>query len=481
MAYKDLREFLKLLEGKGLLKRIKVEVDPHLEIAEINDRVVKAGGPALLFEKPGDSKIPALVNTFGSYERMRLALEVDNLDEIGDRMLEFLEPDIPTNLIEKLKSLPKLKRLADFIPKQVRSGPCKEVIIKNNPSLDILPILKTWPGDGGKFITLPMVFTRDPETGNRNCGMYRMHVYDSETTGMHWHMHKDGARHFRKAEELGRRLDVAVAIGADPAVMYSATAPLPEDIDEMLLAGFLRRSPVEMVKCETVDLEVPANSEIVLEGFCEPGERRTEGPFGDHTGYYSPQDDYPVFHITCITHRKDAIYPATIVGKPPMEDCFIGKATERIFLPLLRKQLPEVVDMNLPLEGVFHNIAVVSIDKRFPGHARKVMYALWGMGQMSFTKAIVIVDRWVDVQNLSEVVWRMGNNVDPKRDTVILEGPLDVLEHASDIPAYGGKIGIDATKKLPSEGFNREWPEDIVMSEEIVKRVTDRWRDYGFE
>ena len=480
MAYNDLREFLKLLEGKGLLKRIKVEVDPHLEIAEINDRVVKADGPALLFEKPGDSKIPALVNTFGSYERMRLALEVENLDEIGDRMLEFLEPDIPTNLIEKLKSLPKLKRLADFIPKQVRNGPCREVIVKDKPSLDILPILKTWPGDGGKFITLPMVFTRDPETGNRNCGMYRMHVYDSKTTGMHWHMHKDGAKHFRKAEELGRRLEVAVAIGSDPAVMYSATAPLPEDIDEMLLAGFLRRSPVEMVKCETVDLEVPANSEIVLEGFCEPGERRTEGPFGDHTGYYSLQDDYPVFHITCITHRKDAIYPATIVGKPPMEDCFIGKATERIFLPLLRKQLPEVVDMNLPLEGVFHNIAVVSIDKRFPGHARKVMYALWGMGQMSFTKAIIIVDRWVDVQNLSEVVWRMGNNVDPKRDTVILEGPLDVLEHASDIPAYGGKIGIDATKKLPSEGFNRKWPEDIVMSEEIVKRVTDRWKDYGF-
>ena len=479
MAYKDLREYLKVLEGKGLLKRIKAEVDPHLEIAEINDRVVKAGGPALLFEKPRGSKIPALVNTFGSYERMRLALEVENLDEIGIRMLEFLEPDIPTNLIEKLKSLPKLMRLADFIPKQVRNGPCKEVIVKDNPSLDILPILKTWPGDGGKFITLPMVFTRDPETGNRNCGMYRMHVYDAKTTGMHWHMHKDGAKHFRKAEQLGRRLEVAVAIGSDPAVMYSSTAPLPEDIDEMLLAGFLRRSPVEMVKCETIDLEVPANSEIVLEGYCEPGERRTEGPFGDHTGYYSMQDEYPVFHITCITHRKDAIYPATIVGKPPMEDCFIGKATERIFLPLLRKQLPEVVDMNLPLEGVFHNIAVVSIDKRFPGHARKVMYALWGMGQMSFTKAIVIVDKWVDVQNLSEVVWRMGNNVDAKRDTVILEGPLDVLEHASNIPAYGGKIGIDATKKLPSEGFTREWPDDIVMSEEIVKRVTDRWKDYG--
>jgi 4-hydroxy-3-polyprenylbenzoate decarboxylase len=481
MAYKDLRAFLSLLEERGLLKRITAEVDPYLEMAAINDRVVKTGGPALLFENPKGSKIPALVNTFGSFERMRLALEVDDLDEIGIRMLEFLEPDIPSNLIEKLKALPKLKRLADFLPKIVKKGPCKEVILKDRASLDILPVLKTWPGDGGKFITLPMVFTRDPEEGNRNCGMYRMHVYDSKTTGMHWHMHKDGAKHYRKAEQLGSRLEVAVAIGSDPAVMYSATAPLPEDIDEMLLAGFLRRSPVELVKCETVDLEVPANAEIIIEGYCEPGERRIEGPFGDHTGYYSLQDEYPVFHVTCITHRRDAIYPATIVGKPPMEDCFIGKATERIFLPLLRKQLPEVVDMNLPLEGVFHNLAVVSIDKRFPGHARKVMYALWGMGQMSFTKAIVIVDKWVDVQNLSEVVWRMGNNVDPKRDTVILEGPLDVLEHASDIPAYGGKIGIDATRKLPSEGFTRDWPDDIVMSEDIVRRVTDRWKEYGFE
>jgi 4-hydroxy-3-polyprenylbenzoate decarboxylase len=481
MAYKDLRDFLKLLEFKGLLKRITAEVDPVLEMAEINDRVVKADGPALLFENPKNSKFPALVNAFGSFERMRLALEVDNLDEIGFRMLEFLEPEIPTNLIEKLKTLPKLKKLSDFIPKVAKHGPCKDVIIRDNPSLDILPILKTWPEDGGKFITLPMVFTKDTDTGIRNCGMYRMHVYDSQTTGMHWHVHKDGARHYRNAEIKGERLEVAVSIGSDPVTMYTATAPLPEGIDEMLFAGFLRNSTVELVKCETVDLEVPANAEIVLEGYCEPGEKRIEGPFGDHTGYYSLADEYPVFHITCITHRKDAIYPATIVGKPPMEDCFIGKATERIFLPLLRKQLPEVVDMNLPLEGVFHNLAVISIDKRYPGHARKVMYALWGMGQMSFTKAIVIVDKSVNVQNLSEVVWRMGNNVDPKRDTVIIEGPLDVLEHASDIPAYGGKIGIDATKKWPSEGFTRDWPNEIVMSEDIKKLVTGRWKEYGFE
>jgi 4-hydroxy-3-polyprenylbenzoate decarboxylase len=481
MAYRDLRDFLHLLESKGLLKHIAAEVDPVLEIAEINDRVVKADGPALLFSNPKGSAFPVLANAFGSFERMRLALEVDNLDDIGGRILEFLEPDIPTNLIEKLKALPKLKKLADFIPKVVRYGPCKEVVSKDAPSLDALPILKTWPDDGGRFITLPMVFTKDPETGERNCGMYRMHVYDATTTGMHWHMHKDGARHYRKAEQKGQRLEVAVAIGSDPAVMYASTAPLPEGIDEMLFAGFLRNATVELVRCETVDLEVPANAEFVLEGYCEPGERRIEGPFGDHTGYYSLADEYPVFHVTCMTHRKDAIYPATIVGKPPMEDCFIGKATERIFLPLLKKQLPEIVDMNLPLEGVFHNLAVISIDKRYPGHARKVMYALWGMGQMSFTKAMVIVDRWVDVQNLSEVVWRMGNNVDPKRDTVIVEGPLDVLEHASDIPAYGGKIGIDATKKLPSEGFTRDWPDEIVMSEEVKRRVTERWKEYGLE
>jgi 4-hydroxy-3-polyprenylbenzoate decarboxylase len=481
MAYADMREFVKLLEKKGLLKRIKAEVDPVLEIAEINDRVIKREGPALFFEKCRDAKFPCVVNLFGSYERMQLGLEVDNLNEIGTQMLEFLEPEIPTNFMEKLKALPKLKRLSDFLPKYVKSGHCKEVIIKDNPSLDIIPILKTWPKDGGRFITLPMVFTKDPETGERNCGMYRMQVYDAKTTGMHWHMHKDGARHYRKAEKLGRRLEVAVAIGADPAVMYSSTAPLPEGIDEMLFAGFLRKSPVELVKCETVAIEVPANSEFVLEGYVDPFERRVEGPFGDHTGYYSLADQFPVFHVTCITHRKDAIYPATIVGKPPMEDCYIAKATERIFLPLLRKQLPEVVDMNLPLEGVFHNIALISIDKRYPGHARKVMYALWGMGQMSFTKMIVIVDKWVDVQDPSEVVWRIGNNVDPKRDVVILEGPLDVLEHASQIPAYGGKLGIDATKKLASEGFTREWPDDIIMSPEIRKLVDDRWKEYRID
>lgn len=479
MAYKDLREFIKVLEARGLLRRVSAEVDPNLEIAEINDRIVKQGGPALLFERTRGTKLPCVVNLFGSYERMKLALQVESLDDIGKEIIEFLEPEIPTNFIEKLKALPKLKKLSEFLPKYVKNGPCKEVIIKDNPSLHDIPVLKTWPGDGGPFITLPLVFTKDPETGSRNCGMYRMQVFDGQTTGMHWHMHKDGASHYRKAEARGERLPVAVVIGSDPAVMYCASAPLPPDIDEMLLAGFLRKSPVELVACETVPLEVPANAEIVLEGYVDPRERRLEGPFGDHTGYYSLEDMYPVFHITCITMRKDAIYPATIVGKPPMEDCFMAKATERIFLPLLRKTLPEIVDMNLPLEGVFHNIALISIDKKYPGHARKVMYALWGLGQMSFTKMIVIVDKSVDVQNPGEVAWRVGNNVDPKRDVVIVEGPLDVLEHASAIPAYGGKMGIDATKKWPSEGFTRPWPDDIVMSGDIKKLVDSRWSEYG--
>ncbi|KJU87206.1 menaquinone biosynthesis decarboxylase, family [Candidatus Magnetobacterium bavaricum] len=473
-----------MLRKRDLLRSVKVEVDPVLEIAQVNDRVVKGGGPALLFENCRGSKFACVVNLFGSFERMALALQVDNLEMIGAEILEFLEPDIPTNLIEKLKALPKLKRLADFIPKYVKTGPCKEVInrevsSKVSPTLCDFPVLQTWPGDGGRFITLPMVFTKDPETGQRNCGMYRMQVYDENTTGMHWHMHKGGAAHYRKACELGVRLEVAVVIGSDPACMYSATAPLPEGIDEMLFAGFLRKSPVELVKCETVNLEVPANSEIVLEGYVEPGQQRPEGPFGDHTGYYCLVDNFPVFHLTCITHRKDAIYPATIVGKPPMEDCYIAKATERIFLPLIKKQLPEIVDMNLPMEGVFHNLAIVSIDKSYPGQARKIMYALWGMGQMSFTKMIVVVDKWVDVQNPREVIWRIGNNVDAKRDLVILEGPLDVLEHASQLPAYGGKLGIDATKKLPSEGFTRQWPDDIVMSDDIVRLVQKRWAEYG--
>lgn len=480
MAYKDLRDFVRVLEKRGLLKRITVEVDPDLEITEITDRISKAEGPALLFEKVKGSPYPLLINAFGSWERICLALEVDSLEDIGRQILEIIEPEIPTNLMGKLKQLPKLKQLANFIPKIVKNGPVKEVIEKDNPSLDSLPIIKCWPRDGGPFITLPLVFTRNPITGTPNCGMYRMHVYDETTTGMHWHIHKHGSRHFRDAGRKKERLPVAVALGADPAVIYSATAPLPDDFDEMLFAGFLRGAPVELIRCETVDLMVPAQAEIILEGYVDPDESRIEGPFGDHTGYYSLAEAYPVFHITCITRRREPLYPTTIVGKPPMEDCFLGKATERIFLPLLKKQMPEVVDMNLPLEGIFHNIAFLSIDKRYPGHARKVMHAIWGTGQMMFTKMIVIVDAHVNVQDNGEMLWRLGNNVDWKRDIEVVEGPLDALDHSSPLSKYGAKIGIDATKKWPSEGHLREWPDDIVMSEEIRQFVTSRWKEYGF-
>ncbi|MEK6775927.1 MAG: menaquinone biosynthesis decarboxylase [bacterium] len=480
MAYKDLRDFVRVLEQRSLIRRIQVEVDPELEITEITDRISKEGGPALLFEKVKGSPYPLLINAFGSMERICLALEVGSLEEIARRILDIIEPEIPTNLIEKIKQLPKLKRLANFIPKKVKTGPVKEVIEKDRPSLSSFPILKCWPLDGGRFITLPLVFTKNPVTGTQNCGMYRMHVYDDRTTGMHWHIHKHGSRHYQDSGRRHERLPVAVALGADPAVIYSATAPLPDEFDEMLFAGFLRGEPVEMVSCETVDLVVPAHAEIILEGYVDPGESRVEGPFGDHTGYYSLSEPYPVFHITCITRRKNPLYPTTIVGKPPMEDCYLGKATERIFLPLLRKQLPEVVDMNLPLEGIFHNMVFISIDKRYPGHARKVMHSIWGTGQMMFTKMIVVVDAHVNVQNTSEVLWRLGNNVDWKRDVEVVEGPLDALDHASPLPKYGAKIGIDATKKWPTEGHTREWPEDIVMIEEIRNLVTSRWKAYGF-
>lgn len=479
MAYKDLRDFVRVLEQRSLLKRIQAEVDPVLEITEITDRVSKEQGPALLFEKVKGSPYPLLINAFGSMERICLALEVESLDKIAGRILEIVEPEIPTSLIGKLKQIPKLKRLAGFIPKTVKTGPVKEVIEKESPSLGSLPILKCWPQDGGRFLTLPLVFTRNPVTGTTNCGMYRMHVYDDTTTGMHWHIHKHGSRHYQDSQRRKERLPVAVALGGDPAAIYAATAPLPDDFDEMIFAGFLRGEPVEMVPCETVDLMAPAHAEIVLEGYVDPDEARVEGPFGDHTGYYSLSEPYPVFHLTCITRREEPLYPTTIVGRPPMEDCYLGKATERIFLPLLQKQLPEVVDMNLPLEGIFHNIAFISIDKRYPGHARKLMHAVWGTGQMMFTKMIVVLDAGVNVQDTSEVLWRLGNNVDWKRDIEVVEGPLDALDHASPLAKYGAKIGIDATRKWPSEGRLREWPDDIVMNEEIRALVSARWKEYG--
>ncbi|MEW6356725.1 MAG: menaquinone biosynthesis decarboxylase [Planctomycetota bacterium] len=479
MAYKGLREFIARLDEAGELKRVAAEVSADLEITQITDTVCKQHGPALLFENVRGSSLPVLINAFGSMRRMALALGVEDVKQIAGRIEQFVKPRIPATIVDKVKMISLLARLFKFPPKTISSAPCQEIVHEQDASLDLLPILKCWPGDGGRFITLPMVFTRDPETGIRNCGMYRMHVYDERTTGMHWHVHHDGARHFRKYEQTNEEMPVAVALGGDPAITYAATAPMPPDIDEMLFAGFLRNKNVEMVRCKTVDMAVNADAEIVIEGVIKPGERRTEGPFGDHTGYYSLADEYPVFHVTCITHRKDPIYPATVVGKPPMEDCYIGKATERIFLPLIKAQLSEIVDINLPLFGVFHNFAFVSIEKQYPFHARKVINAIWGLGQMMFTKIIVIVDKDVDVQSVDDVLWKVGNNVDPRRDVTFTDGPIDVLDHASPTKLVGSKMGIDATRKLPEEGHLREWPGQIKMSPEIAEQVKRRWKEYG--
>ena len=480
--YPDLRAFIKRLEKENQLQRIRTEVDPVLEISEITDRVSKNHGPALLFDKPRGSKYPLLINAFGSYQRMNLALGVGSLEEIVGRMEELLEIQAPEGILGKLKMLPKLADLSRFLPKTVRSGACQEVIKTENFSLLDFPILQCWPQDAGRFITLPLVFSKDPERGKRNCGVYRMQVFDETTTAMHWQTHKHGAHHFREAQRLENasgnqgHIEVAAAIGPDPAVTFSGIVPLPDDLDEMMFAGFLRREPVEMVPCKTVDLEVPANAEIVLEGYVDLDELKTEGPFGDHTGFYSLADEYPVFHVNCITHRKNPIYQTIIVGKPPQEDCYMGHAVERIMLPLLRKPLPEITDMHMPFEGIFHNLLLVTIGKRYPGHARKIMSALWGMGQAMLSKCIVVLDEGTDLRNYPEVVWQTLNNIDPERDIQFTLGPVDSLDHASRLPNFGSKMGVDATRKWPEEGFEREWPDEIVMSQEVKARVDDLWR-----
>ena len=480
-GYVDLRAFIKRLEKEGELKRIPVEVDPVLEISEITDRVCKAMGPALLFENPKGSNCPLLINAFGSYRRMNLALDVESLEEVAKRIEALLEIKAPEGLLDKLKMLPKLADLASFIPKTVRSGACQEVVKTENFSLLEFPILQCWPQDAGRFITLPLVFSKDAETGKRNCGVYRMQIFDETTTAMHWQTHKHGAQHFRGAERVKgaagqeSHIEVAVAIGADPAVIFSGIVPLPEDIDEMMFAGFLRRKPVEMVPCKTVDLEVPAHAEIVLEGTVELDELRLEGPFGDHTGFYSLADHYPVFHVKCVTHRKKPIYQTIIVGKPPQEDCYMGHAVERIFLPLLRKQLPEIVDMHMPFEGIFHNLLLITIRKRYAGHAQKIMSAIWGLGQAMFSKCIIVLDEGIDLKSYGEVLLKTLNHIDPERDIQFVLGPVDSLDHASRLPNFGSKMGIDATRKWPEEGFQREWPDEILMSQEIKSRIDDLW------
>ena len=531
MAYTDLREWIAALDRAGELKRVKAEVDPVLEITEITDRVsksaahgagkpggvagMKAGGPALLFENvKGHPGAKVLINQFGSESRMKLALEVNALEEISGRIHQLMNLKSPEGFLQKVKMLPMLADMGKFFPKTVATGPCKEVIKKENASLLDLPALKCWPQDAGRFITLPCVITRDPKTGKRNVGMYRMQIYDAMQAGMHWQRQKVAAEHYRDMMRAGAagkdssasrsaavdimarssggsvlaegerpkgKLEVAVVIGTDPALTFSAIVPAPPEVEEFIIAGFLRQKPIELVKCETVNLEVPANAEIVLEGYVNLDELRTEGPFGDHTGFYSLADEYPVFHLTCITHRKDPVYATTIVGKPPMEDAYMGKAVERIFLPLMKLTLPEIVDVNLPIEGVFHNLMIVSIKKSYPGHARKVMSGIWALGQAMFTKCVVVVDEDVNVQDIAEVTLKVFNHIDPERDIQFTMGPVDSLDHASRLPNYGSKMGIDATRKWASEGFTRPWPDEIRMDEKTKAKIDSIWKSLGIE
>ena len=522
LPFDDLRQWIAALDRAGELKRIQTEADPILEIAEITDRVSKMhmrgqadagegdratqkpGGPALLFQNlKGHPGSQLLINQFGSDARMKLSLGVSSYDEIADRIRAFMDVKSPQGFLDKIKMLPLLAEAGKFFPRTVATGPCKEVIKRDNFSLLDFPILQCWPKDGGRFITLPCVVTRDPKTGKRNLGMYRMQVYDERTAGMHWQRQKNAAEHARErmrmavegksaavdimarssggsvlaeGERPSGKMEVAVAIGTDPAVTFCAVVPAPPDIEEYVIAGFLRGAAVDLVKCETVDLEVPASSEIVLEGHIHLDELRSEGPFGDHTGFYSLEDLYPVFHVSCITHRKHPVYAATIVGKPPQEDVYMGKAVERIFLPLMKLTIPELVDINLPIEGIFHNLMIVSIKKSYPGQARKVMNAIWSLGQAMFTKCIIVVDEDVDVQDLGDVTLKALNNIDPERDIQFTLGPVDSLDHASRMPNFGSKMGIDATRKWASEGFARPWPDEIWMDAKTKALVDSKWK-----
>jgi len=480
----DLRQFIDLLQKNQEIYRIDLPVSTELEIAEIASRVSK-GPPednkALLFEHPTGYELPVLINTFGSADRMAMALGVNSLEELNVHLSTLIDLHLPASLRQAAgrgAELFKALLATGLRPKRVRKAPVQEVIKKEKASLQFLPILKCWPGDGGRFITLPQMITRNPKTGVRNVGMYRLQLVDDRTLLVHWQRHKGGAEHEHQAKKLRQEhIPAAVVLGGDPASMWCASAPLPPEMDEYMLAGFLRGAPVEFVKAVSQPLEVPAQAEIILEGYVDLADYRPEGPFGDHTGYYTPVEQFPAFHLTAITQRKDAIYPATVVGIPPMEDYWMGKAAERLFLPLIRLFLPEAVDICMPAEGVFHNLVLVSVQKRYPGHARKVMHALWGLGLLMLAKCIVIVDEWVDVQNLSQVAWQVLGNVDWSRDILVSEGPVDQLDHASYHPSYGGKIGIDATAKWPEEGYSRQWPEKVQMSPEVQQKIDKIWKE----
>ena len=480
MGYEDLRGFLKALDKDGDLKRVRAEVDPYLEITEIVSRVVLEGGPALLFENVRGSSMPLVMNIFGTERRMAKALGAKSLDEIGHRIGELLKPELPHGLSGFRDALGKVAQLRAVPPKRVKDAPCQQVVRRGGEvDLRTLPGLHTWPDDGGVFLNYGLTHTKHPETGARNVGLYRLQVHDERTLGLHWQIHKDSRQHYAVAERRGERFPVAVAFGAPPALAYAASAPLPGDIDEYLFAGFLGQDRVEMVDCLTVPLQVPARAQVVVEGWVEPGERRPEGPFGDHTGFYTPVEPFPVLHVECMTTQRDPIFQTIVVGRPPTEDGPLGKATERIFLPLIKVAIPDVVDYDLPEYGVFHNCAIVSIDKRYPKHAQKVMHAIWGAGLMSLTKLIVVVDADCDVHDYREVAWRAFGNVDYSHDLVTSVGPVDHLDHASYQQFWGGKAGVDATRKLPEEGYDRGWPEMITQAPEVVDKVTARWKEYG--
>ncbi len=513
MAYRDFQHFLEVLDSKGELRKIYEPVSPYLEITEIADRVVKKSGPALLFEnvvgpthrtstgdplsavmnhpsihpsaRPVDSRkydFPVAINTMATRKRMSMALSCDDFEEHAARVAAMLKPEVPIGAVAAIKKLPwLLGEMKNIPPKTVAKGQCQETVLQGE-DIDLfkLPVLTCWPEDGGPFVTLPLVFTSDPNTGKRNVGMYRIQIHDKNTCGMHWQMHKTGMRQMEDAGRRGQNLEVCVVLGGDPALMFSAISPLPPGIDEMLFAGFLRKQNVELVKAKTVDIMVPANAEMVIEGYVDPSERRLEGPFGDHTGYYSLAEDFPVLHVTAITMRTNAVYPATIVGQPPMEDGWMGKAVERIFMPMIQLTVPEIVDMNLPVEATFHNVAFVSIKKKYPGHAYKVMNAIWGLGGLAFTKFVYVFDEDCNVQDLGEVLFRIGANCDPSRDTLLSKGPVDQLDHASVAEGFGGKMGFDCTHKWPGEnGFGRNYPKLITMAPDVVQRVDEMWSRLG--
>lgn len=483
MHFEDLREYVESLEKIDQLKRIKTRVSVDLEIAEILRRVMyKNEGPAVLFENVEGYKIPVLGNAFGSLRRLKIALDMENFEEIGERMSALTRLKIPHGLLNKFKMLPKLSEIADYGPKSVNSGPITEVIETSNPSLDILPIIKSFPKDSGRFITFGITVTKNPETQIRNMGVYRLQVIDSKKAIMHWQIHKRGALHYEMNKENSQKTEVAIVIGADPATVFSAVAPVPEGLDKFLFAGITRKNGIDLVKCRTIDVEVPATAEIVLEGYVDPSELNLEGPFGDHTGYYTPPEPFPTFTLTGIMMRKNPIYLTTVVGKPILEDAYIGKVIERSFLPLVRLFQPEVVDFSMPPAGWFQGLAIVSIKKRYPGQAKKVMMGLWGMGQLSLTKILIIVDQDVNVHNMNDVIWAVTTRADPKRDTMLIDNaPTDTLDPASPLLNLGSKMGIDATKKMKEEGYERPIQEEALPNESTVSLVTKKWNEYGFQ